>query len=500
MLDTSSWQEIELDVLTEIHLDPKNVRLETASAQVEADIMEDLFANEDALGLVDGISKVGYLTHEIPVVVKRRGKFVVVEGNRRIAALKAIQNPQLVPDFQARINRLVADIPDRDRLRRIRAKVAPNQDQADQLIAALHTGNLRRSWTPARQAAFFQAQIDSGRTFKQLVLRYPTIDVRKFVFRSHMVNKFRNANYAEAETRDYLNSKGWRRGLSTLARIYESKEFLELTGFTMDATGKLGQEISDSTFDAMAGLIVEGMRLNEINTRTLNTVRAPRFAKLMSELRELKNEGQDDTPEQPRSEGTGTRKGGAEARNSGTRAGGNQEPHEPAAKDLAETGTGQAAPARPVRKAKPRFIDLGQFHIPEVYPTPVHLGFQELSVLDVQRLPNATYTFLRAILEKSIKAYAEAKDIDIRKAGHHNGGRVQLFNCLSWLEEHFKANGPVALVQPVQKLKSGRFLTYTNSGDSLNAVNHNHHFMVDPDEVFSFWHSIDSIMRELMKP
>ena len=82
MLDTSNWPEVELDVLKEIQLDPKNVRLEVADAKVEADIIEDLFVNEDALALVEGICKVGYLTHETPVVLKRRGKYVMVEGNR----------------------------------------------------------------------------------------------------------------------------------------------------------------------------------------------------------------------------------------------------------------------------------------------------------------------------------------------------------------------------------------------------------------------------------
>ncbi|MDY5506146.1 MAG: hypothetical protein SPG17_04750, partial [Schaalia hyovaginalis] len=107
---------MDLDVLKEVHLDPKNVRLEVADAKVEADIIEDLFANEDALGLVEGICKVGYLTHETPVVLKRGGKYVMVEGNRRLAALKAIQNPMLVPDYQARISTLAALLPDRSSL------------------------------------------------------------------------------------------------------------------------------------------------------------------------------------------------------------------------------------------------------------------------------------------------------------------------------------------------------------------------------------------------
>ena len=191
MLDTSNWPEVELDVLKEIQLDPKNVRLEVADAKVEADIIEDLFVNEDALALVEGICKVGYLTHETPVVLKRRGKYVMVEGNRRLAALKAIQNPMLVPDYQARVASMVA----------------PNQTEADQLIAAIHTGNLRRAWSPSRQAAFFQAQIDAGRKLRELLTRYPTIDVRKFVFRAHIINLFKSVHYDEAELQDWVKAR-----------------------------------------------------------------------------------------------------------------------------------------------------------------------------------------------------------------------------------------------------------------------------------------------------
>lgn len=135
MLNMAAWPERELPVLTGIQLDPKNVRLDTTSTQVEADILEDLFANEAVLDLVDGISKVGYLTHDIPIVIKRRGKYVVVEGNRRLAALKAIQNPMLVPDFQTRVAALTKNILDIESLATVRVIEAPNQELANQLIA-----------------------------------------------------------------------------------------------------------------------------------------------------------------------------------------------------------------------------------------------------------------------------------------------------------------------------------------------------------------------------
>ena len=286
MLNTAAWSELELPVLTGIQLDPKNVRLETASSQVEADILEDLFDNEGVLELVEGISKVGYLTHETPIVVKRRGKYVVVEGNRRLAALKAIQNPMLVPDFQTRVAALSKNIPDVASLANVRVMVAPNQELANQLIAAIHTGNLRKPWSPIRQAAFFQTQIDAGRKYADLVERYPTVNVRRFVFRAHIVNVFRDMQYDDPALNSFVRSKEWKKSLSTLARIYESREFLDITGFVMNNKGAVGKAISNAGLKALGTLIVQGIMDGDLNTRTLGTVRSPRFTRLMSELRE----------------------------------------------------------------------------------------------------------------------------------------------------------------------------------------------------------------------
>lgn len=504
MLDTSNWPEIELDVLKEVQLDPKNVRLEVADAKVEADIIEDLFVNEDALGLVEGICKVGYLTHETPVVLKRRGKYVMVEGNRRLAALKAIQNPMLVPDYQARVASLATLLPDRTALAKIRVMVAPNQTEADQLIAAIHTGNLRRAWSPSRQAAFFQAQIDAGRRLPELLTRYPTIDVRKFVFRAHIINLFKSVHYDEAELQDFLATKKWARGLSTLARIYESKEFLDLTGLAMGSTGRVTKTLSDAVFKDVATAIVRGMYEENINTRSLNSVSSPRYTQLMKELRQIVADAAEAAPSDPTTPTTGTNPGGGENPPSGgpgatpTPPTGAPGPGKPPSG--APGPTAPKPPAKPPTKKKLRNLDLGQIKAPANYPEGLKLLLGELSEVDVQKFPNATFLMIRAVLEKSIKAYAEAKSIDIKGSGNNQNGRVQLSHALNWLLDYVKANGPKYLIQVIEGVRTGKLVTYTNSGDSLNAINHNHHFLVDPDQAFSMWASIDSIMRYVMKP
>ena len=488
MLDTSKWQELNLAVLSGVHLDPKNVRLDIATPQVEADIIGDLFANEATLDLVVAISKVGYLTHETPIVVKRDGKYVVVEGNRRLSALKAIQNPMLVPKYQARVAALVANIPNVKDLAKVRVMLAPNEDLASQIIAAIHTGNPRRPWSPNRQAAFFQAQLDAGRKYPELVERYPTINVRKFVFRSHVNTLFKKVKYDDPELKDFLATKDWLRGLSTLERIYESKDFQELTGLTMSPRGILTTSLSTEGVKAVATIIVEGIKSGGLDTRSLNKVDSVRFKMLISELEEAVSLA-----------GASSGSTSAAQQTSQARSGAKGEAVPAGKPSAARAKTDSTRTTAPAPLKKTQWLVIG-FTIPSAYPPPISLHLQELSALDIQKYPNTTFLVLRAVLEKSIKAFAEAKGQDIGKTKNNTNGYVQLHDALKWLAEYVKTNGPRSLVQPVHQLQHGKLVNYTASSDALNAINHNHKFKVDPDEVLNCWQSIEPILRELMKP
>ena len=447
-----------LRVQDELYLDPKNVRLETTSAQVEADIIEDLFDNENVFDLVDAFAKIGYLTHEIPIVVKRQGKYIVVEGNRRLAALKAIQNPKIVPAYQARVSALTKTMGKaRAGLASIEVLVAPNQTQADQLIAALHTSNPRKPWSPARQAAFFQAQIDAGRKYKQLLARYPTVNVPDFVLRARLVNRLKSAVSGEPDLADFMGNKEWKNGFSALTRVFESKDFREATGITLDADGNLITSISDEQFDDAARLIIQGMQDRSINTRTIGTVKSPRFTRLIADIRaaiesdETMTDAGDDAPDPGGSAATGS--SGTNGSTSGAGSGGGTG----ASSSGAQGRTGKKTPKKPSKKVKPSVLPIGHLVTPASYPEAIRLHLEELSLVNIQKMPNATFMMLRAILEKSIKAYAEAKGEDI-KSKRNTNGYVQLHDSLAWLVDYFKANGKKALVQPGQRVQGGKIL------------------------------------------
>ncbi|MDZ4179205.1 MAG: hypothetical protein U1E29_08240 [Coriobacteriia bacterium] len=503
MLNTSAWPVMDLDVLREIHLDPRNVRLDNPNARVEADIMEDLFANENALSLVEGICRLGYLTHETPVVVKRGVKYIIVEGNRRLAALKAIQNPHLVPDYQVKVAGLASLHPDRASLSRIRVMLAPSQDEADQLIAAIHTSNLRRPWTPARQAAFFQAQVDAGRSLSDLISRYPTIDVKRFVLRAKIINLFKKMSYEDSELVEFVGGQRYKKGVSTLARIFESKEFLSLTGLRLDDTGELAKDISDALMKKMATVIVRAMRDKSIDTRSLNKVTSPRFRQLMKELWLIKGE-------QSAEMSTHSDDGLATSEHGGGEPTGGEQVGPPETGGGAEVGSGsrtastgtktKRAPAPP--RPRTQYLEVSNWSAPSTYPEAVRLVVDELSDLDIQTHPHAAYLLLRTILEKGIKSFAETKGEDIRKTNNDGKGFVQLGHVLKWLLEYVKDpthKAPSGMLQCVDKVRGSKLVSMATK-ETADAVAHNHRFRVDSDDVEHGWESMDPIIRYLMKP
>lgn len=493
MISMATWEELTVDVVSGVRLDPRNVRLDIPDGVPESDIVQDLFANEKALNLVEGIAKVGLLTHEVPIVVERDGALIVVEGNRRVAALKAIQNPYLAPDHQARITRLAQTIERRDELRHITVKKAPTQDDADQLIAALHTGNQRVAWSPARQAAFFQAQLDGGKTAEQLIAQYPTIDVRKFITRSKILGLFRSVNFSDPSLRDYVTRR--RFPVSTLARLYENDKFLQLAGIVIDAeTGDVHVRSSPALFERLAAKIVADIRDGVINTRVLNRTSGERYVAYMDDLRDLLNEPEDSTGD--------TVIGASPSSNADKGDSGQRD------RTASETTRGQQKPddtdhdaGREKAKPFPRkrnYLNTDNLTVPTTFPASIHEIVKELSAINIHRFPNATLDLLRTFLEKTIKAHAEALGEDIRK-GSNEQGFVYLSNCLVWLEGHFKTTGQTAFIQPVQKIRGGRY-GFVGSKAHLDATNHNHHIFATPDDVRECWATIEGVMKAVLKP
>lgn len=93
-MTTNKQKDVELIDLSELHFDPENPRfsrLYGAQHQPEAEVVERMVSNENVQELMGSIGEQDYFNGEpLLVAVRAEGGYTVVEGNRRLAALKLL--------------------------------------------------------------------------------------------------------------------------------------------------------------------------------------------------------------------------------------------------------------------------------------------------------------------------------------------------------------------------------------------------------------------------
>lgn len=120
-----------------------------------------LFEEYDVLGMARSLLREGYTTNELPLVVEENSRFVVLEANRRVSALRALRDPSLAPAYRQRIEALLKrhqedadELPDE-----IYVTVIPDRKTAAPILARQHIGEDKKRWGLDEQAKFVLAQL-----------------------------------------------------------------------------------------------------------------------------------------------------------------------------------------------------------------------------------------------------------------------------------------------------------------------------------------------------
>ncbi|MFE0892069.1 hypothetical protein ACFW4Q_23810 [Streptomyces rochei] len=128
--------------VTDLTLDKQNPRHDVPTSTTREAISALLATDpEKWVNLAQDIASKGLNPTELTIVVQEEGDMVVIEGNRRISALKALLDSTLVDDPE--IRKQIAIIARRNRNtipHTVRCIVSPNRDAARHWIALRHTG------------------------------------------------------------------------------------------------------------------------------------------------------------------------------------------------------------------------------------------------------------------------------------------------------------------------------------------------------------------------
>ncbi len=143
----------------DLNIDPKANPLDEKLQEI---IRKFILEKHELMSLVDSIRRVGFLCMDRIVVKEYSGKYIVLEGNRRVAAIKTL----LALEEQRQVM-LAAEV--KDTIKEIEAlvlKLDDNEyDQATWFLQGIRHISGVRGWGPFQQAELINTLIKSGMNF-----------------------------------------------------------------------------------------------------------------------------------------------------------------------------------------------------------------------------------------------------------------------------------------------------------------------------------------------
>lgn len=453
------WPIEDHSIVDELFLDQKNIRL-PISGTTQSALIQDLFSNEEAFDLVKSFVQNGLFPDEFPIAVKEKGKLIVIEGNRRLAALKAMISPEIVPAYKEKIKALSSL-----NFTIIRVVVAPNRQIAIKHIANKHTINYRRPWKPLRQAYFYKSQIENGKTILQLKLDYPEHDIPKFIKMLEMHHLAKSESFPDSILMQKIHDER-RFPITNLERIYDNPFVQTFLGFSFDSNGKFRGNIDKSEFKKGFRKIIEDVATGEIDSRKTNT-----SSQIQKYLNELSDEYRPDL----------------------------QKNGKTSSKDFKEEKIEAGNNVKSYRSSpKPEGLFLAS-HIPfKLKNSALRFMYEELKNINVGKFPNATHDLLRSFLECSLIVFFKqvGEFGSIQKTESHNPKLGEMLSHIINGKSSFIKDSNI--IDVVKQIKTSYDSPY--SLERLNMINHNENWNSTEREVRSAWSKIESLFKTILNP
>jgi hypothetical protein len=216
-------------------LDPKNTRIPSdRRSDSQRQLLHELLAHEDVKSLAASIAKIGLFANERLVVVPSGRCFTVLEGNRRLAAIKLLLSPELAPTTSlVKYFRSLSAKADLASLGKVDVAVVPDRLSAAPIIAALHTGDSKRRWSSLQQARFYHELLMQGLQPSEISdqLGISLAQIRSFL-RTEKLHRIALTLDLDADVRKRVEDP--RFPLTTLERFIDSQIGRKFLGVELD--------------------------------------------------------------------------------------------------------------------------------------------------------------------------------------------------------------------------------------------------------------------------
>ncbi|WP_133150824.1 hypothetical protein [Frankia canadensis] len=467
--------------------------------------MNYLFVAHDAMSTARSILREGYVDNELPLVVKENGRLVILEGNRRLSALRGLLTPQLVPAFQSDLEALLRRYPleAEDLPETVRVMRFPNREAAAPVLARLHIGESKRRWGLDEQAKFVFAQIGNGVSVKELKEQLPAIkDVVRLIRMGNVREMLIQIDYRDPSLAAY--AAGSDLAMSAFEYAYRNAEIQTAIGISFDSSGNLTTRPSTSAHVAALSRLLRGFLAGELNSRRglkpgtqefSDLLTAMREASLPASLEQSDSAGSsvtDDNPSRETSSDSPPVKPTENPSANANRATGRGNGGTPAAKsqpaDTSDSNSPRRGPNSPETRRTLDFSGIEEEHL----PLPLKHRLRELRRVDVVEFPAAATMLMRSVLEASIKEHYGLK--------HGPAATGTLGDVMKTITADYEKVGHLShAIATVNSTKKGASTT-PGTGMWFNLVAHSVHIDVDSRQVHQAWRLVFPLVRFLLMP
>ncbi len=475
MIDYSSWERHDFSPIN-LNLDARNPRVpdRIGGETDQSSLMALLVGKYDVFGLAKSIVEKGYFPDSIVFVLKEdKNNVIVLEGNRRVAALKLLLNPDSAPDKERAKLRKLAESVNKKLIQKIPAIVAPTRADVAPILIGKHTYALK-AWSVLMKAAFIQEMLHGSNGSNEAVaarwdMSLP--ELNRFVKMGKMYHLACTLDLpAEISSKLYDKEKF---SITTVERLIGNPEVREALGISQDLERISDIELFKKRYGKLIADICSGKdsrSFDEVGDRE-------RYAK---ELR-------DQIPEASGKKGT---RGKTTVKVS----------------EILKTAEETEGPrAREMTLPKPRSVRTSSSIIPVGVKFRLHNAsalkalFDEIKSLRVSKYKNVSVIALRILLEKSLKKYLKAHKVETVSDGKNqvSVSDATLFPLLQYIGAK---NGTLIKDAAVRK----RIRDFANAADypslsTLNAIVHNEEYSFSEGQARNLWPPLETLFTIMLE-
>lgn len=473
MNDYTKWKEREC-LVTTLLLDTLNPRIpELATSPTQRDIVAELVTHDNVYELAKDIAEQGFFPTERLVGLEDSGGDTILEGNRRVAALKLLIAPELAPEHEVKKFRSLSEKVSKATISKVKVVFAPSREAAAPLIVNRHTRLGIHRWQPAQQAKYMRTLVRADMSIDEVAKQFGVSkgELIKNLRTDSMYQVACALDLSEPVAAIVRNPRQF--NSSVLERLVQSSDAMSFLGVEFGENGTMRGDIDPNEFKKAFGRMVTDIATGEEDTRSLNNN--------LDIAKYLKRFGSDAPDKKLKGSFTGDSLLGkeaghsAEAKPTKTAKGGTKKPH-----------AALIPPGVKCRLDSPRINDV----------------FGELRELPVRRFPNATGALLRILFEMVIGNYLEkTKKIQpliekAKKEGKSNDWAPTARQMLAVV-----LKDPDITLHPLVRKGLNKMASdddHPLSLDQMDQFVHNSYVAPTEAELRKFWHLLQTLITPML--